>query len=242
MIKPFERQESTYHAFLRTEQWDEIRCYVIRRDGFQCRICGCKDHLQVHHIRYTDDDGNQDWTDTDWMVTLCAQCHSIITAAVEKARTTDITIDSFTVKNRSVQSVDWGYIIKRAAYGVNQGIVVETMVQLWERALRDDAMCVNFRNLDVLREKGQIVLDTLKYQANIIEPAFAAETIRVITERLAEGYNAYRSEGFTDQDIRHFFKLTDAQLYKVKENAQRLITTGTIRKNGVPADGAGGSG
>ena len=42
------------------------------RDGFRCRSCGSRDHLEVHHIRQRKDGGSDS---LDNLVTLCHGCH-----------------------------------------------------------------------------------------------------------------------------------------------------------------------
>ena len=42
------------------------------RDGFRCRSCGSRDHLEVHHIRQRKDGGSNS---PDNLVTLCYKCH-----------------------------------------------------------------------------------------------------------------------------------------------------------------------
>lgn len=62
-----------YHdVFLQSPEWRETRSEVIARDGFQCRICGRKSDLQVHHRFYDDNDLCRQ----DALVTLCGTCHN----------------------------------------------------------------------------------------------------------------------------------------------------------------------
>lgn len=48
-------------------KWEEIRQYVLKRDG-HCQNCGAAKNLVVHYIRGPIDDPSN-------LVTLCKRCH-----------------------------------------------------------------------------------------------------------------------------------------------------------------------
>lgn len=49
-----------------------VRQYVLKRDNYTCRICGCKDaKFNVHHIETRKTGGNA----PDNLITLCENCH-----------------------------------------------------------------------------------------------------------------------------------------------------------------------
>ena len=49
-----------------------VRQYVLKRDNYTCRICGCKDaKFHVHHIETRKTGGNA----PDNLITLCENCH-----------------------------------------------------------------------------------------------------------------------------------------------------------------------
>lgn len=48
---------------------------VKERDGRRCRVCGCKTHLEVHHIDPYADDPNAPSN----LITLCRACHAAVT-------------------------------------------------------------------------------------------------------------------------------------------------------------------
>ena len=52
--------------------YENVKAYVKARDGFRCRSCGSRDHLEVHHIRQRKDGGSDS---PDNLVTLCHGCH-----------------------------------------------------------------------------------------------------------------------------------------------------------------------
>ena len=51
---------------------ENVKAYVKARDGFRCRSCGTRDHLEVHHIRQRKDGGSNS---PDNLITLCHGCH-----------------------------------------------------------------------------------------------------------------------------------------------------------------------
>ena len=56
------------------EMYDEynVRQYVLKRDNYSCRICGCKEaKFHVHHIETRKAGGNA----PDNLITLCENCH-----------------------------------------------------------------------------------------------------------------------------------------------------------------------
>lgn len=63
-----------YKAYLRSPEWDARRRSALDRDGHQCRGCGVKKNLQVHHIRY-DNLGREPLED---LTTLCVECHKAV--------------------------------------------------------------------------------------------------------------------------------------------------------------------
>ena len=52
--------------------YENVKAYVKARDGFRCRSCGSRDHLEVHHIMQRKDGGSDS---PDNLVTLCHGCH-----------------------------------------------------------------------------------------------------------------------------------------------------------------------
>lgn len=65
-----------YHgAYMKSLRWKLLRVKVLTRDGYQCRICGNKNHpdspLQLHHLNY-DNFGVEELDD---LLTLCKDCH-----------------------------------------------------------------------------------------------------------------------------------------------------------------------
>ena len=52
--------------------YENVKAYVKARDGFRCRSCGARDHLEVHHIRQRKDGGSNS---PDNLITMCHECH-----------------------------------------------------------------------------------------------------------------------------------------------------------------------
>lgn len=64
----------TYEEQLRDPRWRSLRDEVLKQDRYQCRYCGSREHLQVHHMKY--EDGKMAWEyPIDVLLTLCNRCH-----------------------------------------------------------------------------------------------------------------------------------------------------------------------
>lgn len=231
MIKQFDMNTCSYYEAIASPMWtNDVRPAVIERDGKKCRFCGCKENLQVHHIRYQNDFGENDYFNKKYLVTLCRKCHQIVTDAVEKAKKTKIEVPAFMVKPGQYAPLQIENKIKHSAYLAESELIADTCFEIWKRTLDSDCGRVNLRALAVLKPIGEIVMQSIEYQAGMTAmgygAAFAERTITRITKYIAEGYNHYRQEGFSDDAIRDFFKLNDAQMVKVRKNAERLIRAG----------------
>lgn len=68
----------TYGEKLLNPKWQRKRLEIMRRDNFSCRLCADRDTtLNIHHLKYVGDP----WDVPDeFLWTLCADCHSIISA------------------------------------------------------------------------------------------------------------------------------------------------------------------
>ena len=58
---------------LNPEGYAQLWIEVLRRDAWRCQFCGARTNLQVHHIKYRSQAG-QDTIEN--LITLCAKCHS----------------------------------------------------------------------------------------------------------------------------------------------------------------------
>jgi 5-methylcytosine-specific restriction endonuclease McrA len=54
------------------EPYDQLRKQILRRDRWQCQICGSRQNLQVHHKQLRSQQGSDDDLN---LITLCAGCH-----------------------------------------------------------------------------------------------------------------------------------------------------------------------
>ena len=228
-----------YHAINSAEWFDEVRPAVLDRDHHRCRFCGCTNNLQVHHIRYQNDQGEPDYSDLKYLVTLCRKCHKIVSDAVNEAKQATIVVPAFMIKPGVAAIYDdinktWNKI-KLNVSNAEADLIAETCFKIWQRTLDDDCGVVNLRNLNVLKPIGEIVRASIEYQTELggtgYNAAFAERTINLITQYIAEGYNRYRSDGHSDSDVQRFFKLNPAQMIRVRKQAERL------RQNGAGASG-----
>lgn len=58
----------------RPDDWVIRRAYILERDGHQCRECGSRRNLHVHHVVPVQIRPNHSSTN---LITLCARCHSL---------------------------------------------------------------------------------------------------------------------------------------------------------------------
>lgn len=70
-----DRKSSVYRDFMRSAEWLEIRRRVIFRDRAQCRQCGSRINLEVHHRTYARFGGREEMGD---LITVCEACHKRI--------------------------------------------------------------------------------------------------------------------------------------------------------------------
>jgi 5-methylcytosine-specific restriction endonuclease McrA len=52
--------------------YEQLRKQVLRRDGWQCQVCGSRQNLQVHHKELRSQQGDDDDLN---LITLCVACH-----------------------------------------------------------------------------------------------------------------------------------------------------------------------
>lgn len=66
----------------RPEHWARVRDEVLKRDGYQCRLCEAEARLEVHHRHY------RNWGREllDDLTTLCRRCHKGHTEHVMRER------------------------------------------------------------------------------------------------------------------------------------------------------------
>jgi 5-methylcytosine-specific restriction endonuclease McrA len=58
--------------WLDSTNYRELYRRVLERDGWRCQFCGSLQSLQVHHLKFRSQLGD----DTEQnLITLCAQCH-----------------------------------------------------------------------------------------------------------------------------------------------------------------------
>lgn len=57
---------------LNEEEYDQLKKYVLNRDGWKCQDCGTSANLQVHHLLYRSRLGSDEAIN---LITLCVKCH-----------------------------------------------------------------------------------------------------------------------------------------------------------------------
>jgi DNA-binding MarR family transcriptional regulator len=76
--KALTRKEQ-YHQQLENPMWEKKRNIILKRDQYQCQLCGSKHNLQVHHIKYSSDKKAWEYPNLD-LITLCEECHKKVHA------------------------------------------------------------------------------------------------------------------------------------------------------------------
>lgn len=60
------------------KQYAKLRKEILVRDGWRCQKCGRSTNLDVHHIRWRSDLGDD--TEAN-LITLCRECHRVLHGA-----------------------------------------------------------------------------------------------------------------------------------------------------------------
>lgn len=72
-------RKEQYHQQLEHPLWIRKRSQILKRDEYQCRLCGSTHSLQVHHIKYSKDKKAWEYPNSD-LITLCEDCHKKVHA------------------------------------------------------------------------------------------------------------------------------------------------------------------
>jgi hypothetical protein len=78
------KNKLTYSEKLKDPRWQKKRLEILNRDSFTCQMCFDETkHLHVHHKKY--EYGKDPWEiDSEYLVTLCEDCHAIETRDFEE--------------------------------------------------------------------------------------------------------------------------------------------------------------
>ena len=66
---------SFYDFLLRDKRWIKKRKFILKRDKYQCTVCGNKNNLCVHHTFYYKPEVAPWCYPNDSLLTLCKPCH-----------------------------------------------------------------------------------------------------------------------------------------------------------------------
>ncbi len=69
-----------YKEYLNSEHWKIIREARLKIDNNECKFCGSKNDLHVHHLTYKNK-GNEKMYD---LITLCKKCHLKLHEVIEE--------------------------------------------------------------------------------------------------------------------------------------------------------------
>lgn len=74
-----------YEQYMRSPAWAEKRQQRLQIDKHECRLCGCKERLEVHHKPDSYRKLPNESVEDD-LTTLCVECHDLITNRIREAR------------------------------------------------------------------------------------------------------------------------------------------------------------
>lgn len=67
-------RKKEYSKELENPMWRAKREIILKRDDYTCTLCGSKENLCVHHLKYIK--GNKAWQyPNKCLITLCKDCH-----------------------------------------------------------------------------------------------------------------------------------------------------------------------
>lgn len=73
-----------YKLYIESEDWARLRRQRFEIDRHECRTCGSKQQLEVHHVRYPTMLGHEN-VGLD-LITLCHLCHEAISRRLGQCR------------------------------------------------------------------------------------------------------------------------------------------------------------
>lgn len=94
-LKNMPAPKGTDYQHGEAEGYDNIKAYVKWRDGFQCRICGSHEMLEVHH-RIQRKDGGTDMPEN--LITACRCCHEAFHNGKLDSKNADLMLPGKAVK------------------------------------------------------------------------------------------------------------------------------------------------
>lgn len=98
-------RKQRYAALLTDPRWQKVRLKVMERDGWACVLCGdATSTLTVHHSVYR---GNPWDAPTEYLHTLCVECHSIVQEIWTMARAArpETIFDPFQIRRMALAAL-----------------------------------------------------------------------------------------------------------------------------------------
>lgn len=74
-----------YVEYMRSETWEEKRLKRLEIDKYECRLCGEKEQLEVHHKPNSYRKIPNESIEND-LTTMCVGCHNLITDRIRRKR------------------------------------------------------------------------------------------------------------------------------------------------------------
>jgi 5-methylcytosine-specific restriction endonuclease McrA len=72
MNRPLPKQG---HIRVGSTEYEQMCLRVLARDGWRCQNCGVAQSLQIHHMRFRSQGGDDSELN---LITLCLDCHSMV--------------------------------------------------------------------------------------------------------------------------------------------------------------------
>ena len=69
----FQRYTQRRHEYMKTDAWQTIRALILALGDYKCDMCGTQSNLDIHHISYKEEPGEEDIIDD--LIPLCRECH-----------------------------------------------------------------------------------------------------------------------------------------------------------------------
>lgn len=74
-----------YHEYMSSKSWSDKRQKRLELDKHECRLCGSKERLEVHHKPASYSKIPNESIDND-LTTVCVECHDLITNRIRSTR------------------------------------------------------------------------------------------------------------------------------------------------------------
>lgn len=199
-IKKWEYQKGRMYGY------ENVRQYVLSRDGYKCRRCKTsKKFLQTHHIKYRSEGGTDT---TDNLICLCCDCHNDLHAGRWKLSKTQLKIVNTKPATHvsTVNAYIWRWLKrlkKKKGFGLKKTYGYLTKIKRKQNGLKKhhfvDAYCISLPDEQTIRKPIQLTKIWIK---------------KCVALRDKQMYKGARSEQKIETGKIHGFRKFDKVLYQ----------------------------